>query len=83
MLDIKFIRENKDVVQAGASKKHVKINIDELITLDDKRKETLSSIERRAISLHLISLNILILFISSSGIDSVIFGINIYVISHI
>lgn len=47
MLDIKFIRENKDVVQAGAKKKHVDINIDELITLDDKRKEILSSLEKK------------------------------------
>ncbi len=47
MLDIKFIRENKEVVQAGAKKKHVNINIDELITLDDKRKEILLSIEKK------------------------------------
>jgi seryl-tRNA synthetase len=47
MLDIKFIRENKDIVQAGANKKHVKIDVSELITLDDKRKETLSSIEKK------------------------------------
>jgi seryl-tRNA synthetase len=47
MLDIKFIRENKEVVQAGAKKKHVDINIDELIALDDKRKEVLSSIEKK------------------------------------
>lgn len=47
MLDIKFIRENKDIVQAGANKKHVKINIDELISLDDKRKELLSLVEKK------------------------------------
>ena len=47
MLDIKFIRENKDVVQAGAKKKHVDIKIDELIALDDKRREALSSIEKK------------------------------------
>ena len=47
MLDIKFIRENKDVVQAGAKKKHIDINIDALITLDDKRRETLTSIEKK------------------------------------
>jgi len=47
MLDIKFIRENKEVVQAGAKKKHVDINIDDLIALDDKRKEVLSSIEKK------------------------------------
>ena len=47
MLDIKFIRENKEVVQAGAKKKHVDISIDELISLDDKRKEILSQIEKK------------------------------------
>ena len=47
MLDIKFIRENKEVVQVGAKKKNVQINIDELISLDDKRRETLSSIEKK------------------------------------
>ena len=38
MLDIKFIRENKDVVVAGAKKKHIAIDIDRLIALDDQRK---------------------------------------------
>lgn len=47
MLDIKFIRENKDIVQAGAQKKHVKIDIAELVALDDKRKEALTSIEKK------------------------------------
>lgn len=39
MLDIKFIRENKDIVAAGAKKKLIKIDINKLIELDDKRKE--------------------------------------------
>lgn len=39
MLDIKFIRENKDVVAAGAVKKHIQIDLDLLISLDDKRRE--------------------------------------------
>ncbi len=47
MLDIKFIRENKDVVQAGAQKKHISINIGELLILDDRRKELLTSIEKK------------------------------------
>jgi seryl-tRNA synthetase len=42
MLDIKFIRENKDLVAAGAKKKHVDIDLDALIALDDKRKGILS-----------------------------------------
>lgn len=47
MLDIKFIRENKEVVQKGAEKKHVKINIDELISTDDRRRELLTVIEKK------------------------------------
>lgn len=47
MLDIKFIRENKDIVKAGAQKKRVKIDIDALIALDDRRKALLSSIEAK------------------------------------
>ena len=39
MLDIKFIRENKDIVILGARKKHIDVDIERLISLDDKRKE--------------------------------------------
>lgn len=46
MLDIKFIRENKEVVSMAAKKKYVDINIDELIALDDKRRSTLSNAEK-------------------------------------
>ena len=45
MLDIKFIRENKDIVQAGAKKKHVDIDIEALIALDDDRLKLLKEIE--------------------------------------
>ena len=31
MLDIKFIRENKDIVAAGGEEKHIDIDIDALI----------------------------------------------------
>ena len=37
MLDIKFIRENLDIVKEGAKKKNVDIDLDALIALDDKR----------------------------------------------
>ena len=39
MLDIKFIRENKDLIAAGAKKKHVEVDLDRLVQLDDRRKE--------------------------------------------
>ena len=45
MLDIKFIRENKDLVSAGAKKKRIKFNVDELLALDDERKKLLQSVE--------------------------------------
>jgi seryl-tRNA synthetase len=45
MLDIKFIRENKDIVQAGAKKKRVEIDIDQLIALDDERLKELKEVE--------------------------------------
>jgi seryl-tRNA synthetase len=38
MLDIHFIRENADLVKAGAEKKGITVDIDRLITLDDERK---------------------------------------------
>ncbi|MDP1625174.1 MAG: serine--tRNA ligase [bacterium] len=47
MLDIKFIRENKDIVKAGAIKKHVNVDIDALVALDDLRKMLLTSIEAK------------------------------------
>ena len=45
MLDIKFIRENKDIVALAAVKKHVKIDIDALIALDDSRRALMAEIE--------------------------------------
>lgn len=39
MLDIHFIREHSDIVKAGAAKKHIKVDIDGLLTIDDERRE--------------------------------------------
>lgn len=47
MLDIKFIRENKEIVALGAKKKHMDFDVDALISVDDKRKELMSRIEER------------------------------------
>lgn len=38
MLDIHFIRENADLVKAGAEKKRIPADIDRLLALDDERK---------------------------------------------
>ena len=38
MLDIKFIRENRDLVRSGAEAKGISISLDEIFSLDDKRR---------------------------------------------
>jgi seryl-tRNA synthetase len=45
MLDIKFIRENKDIVQAGAKKKCIDVDIEKLLALDDARLKELKEVE--------------------------------------
>ncbi|MCD5389844.1 MAG: serine--tRNA ligase [Candidatus Pacebacteria bacterium] len=45
MLDIKFIRENRDLVKAAAQKKHIKIDVDRLLQLDIERLDLLRNIE--------------------------------------
>ncbi|MGB0925250.1 MAG: YgjP-like metallopeptidase domain-containing protein, partial [Minisyncoccia bacterium] len=45
MLDIKFIREHRDVVKKAAIKKHIEIDIDKLIQLDDQRLDILRELE--------------------------------------
>ncbi|MFA6515342.1 MAG: serine--tRNA ligase [Candidatus Paceibacterota bacterium] len=45
MLDIKFIRENKDIIKEGAKKKHIEVDIDSLISVDEKRLAILSRVE--------------------------------------
>ena len=45
MLDIKFIRDNKDIVKEGAKKKHIEIDIDNLLTVDENRLAILSRVE--------------------------------------
>lgn len=45
MLDIKFIRDNKEIVQEGAKKKLIDIDIEKLISLDDERLRALKEVE--------------------------------------
>lgn len=47
MLDIKFIRENKDIVAAGAKKKHIDVDLNRLVELDDRRKELQASMDEK------------------------------------
>jgi seryl-tRNA synthetase len=55
MLDIKFIKENKDIVSAGAKKKYVEFDVDALISADDKRRELLTSIEAKRAEQNVVS----------------------------
>ncbi len=45
MLDIKFIRENREVIKEASRKKCLDFNIDELIEIDEKRREILQKVE--------------------------------------
>ena len=45
MLDVKFIRENLELVEKSAKEKGYKVNVREVIDLDDKRKRELSEAE--------------------------------------
>ncbi|MEK7567577.1 MAG: serine--tRNA ligase [Patescibacteria group bacterium] len=47
MLDIKFIRENKDLIDLAAKKKLIKFDVSKLIEVDDKRRETLQLVESK------------------------------------
>lgn len=47
MLDIKFIRENKDLIKEGARKKRIDFNVDELLTIDDQRRELMTKAEAK------------------------------------
>ncbi len=45
MLDVKFIRENLELVEKSTREKGYKINIKEVIQLDDERKKLLAEVE--------------------------------------
>jgi len=45
MLDIKFIKEHRDLVKSAAIKKHINVDVDKLLRLDSERLELLREIE--------------------------------------
>jgi seryl-tRNA synthetase len=45
MLDIKFIRENADIVKSAITKKHISLDLDVLIAKDDERLNLLKEVE--------------------------------------
>lgn len=46
MLDIKFIRENKKLIEDNCKNRHVNVNVEELLKLDDERKKLLQQTEK-------------------------------------
>jgi seryl-tRNA synthetase len=47
MLDIKFIRENLDIVKMAAQKKRIKVDLDRLVKLDDERRALMQQVEEK------------------------------------
>lgn len=47
MLDIKFIRENIDLVKLAAIKKHITVDLDRLVIIDDERRQLMSIVETK------------------------------------
>lgn len=47
MLDIKFIRENLDIVKMAATKKKMKVDLDRLVAVDDMRREVMQRLEAK------------------------------------
>jgi seryl-tRNA synthetase len=45
MLDVKFIRENKELIREAARKKLIEFSVDELLNFDDDRLKVLASVE--------------------------------------
>ena len=47
MLDLHFIRENAELIKAGAAKKHIQVDLDRLLVIDDERKSLRQEIEAK------------------------------------
>lgn len=45
MLDIKFIKENKDLIKEAARKKHISFDVEVLMAEEEKRKQLLAEVE--------------------------------------
>lgn len=58
MLDIHFIRENADVIKDGARKKHIEVDIDRLIAVDDERKALRQELDEKRAEQNRASFNI-------------------------
>jgi seryl-tRNA synthetase len=58
MLDIKFIRENAELVKMAAKKKKINVDVDRLLLVDDKRREIMTVLETRKAEQNRFSLDI-------------------------
>jgi len=47
MLDIKFIRENLEIVKLAATKKHIAVDLDRLMVVDDERRTFMQALEAK------------------------------------
>ncbi|MBI2062948.1 MAG: serine--tRNA ligase [Candidatus Yanofskybacteria bacterium] len=47
MLDIKFIRDNKDLISDAVRKKGIKFDVDELLAVDERRRQILQELEAK------------------------------------
>ena len=45
MLDIQFIRENRELVAKKAAEKNISVDLDQLLGFDEKRRELLQVVE--------------------------------------
>lgn len=45
MLDIKFIRENRDLIKEAARKKRMKVDVDRLLAVDEKRRALIAEVD--------------------------------------
>jgi seryl-tRNA synthetase len=45
MLDIKFIKENPDIIKAAIEKKNISFNLDDLLATEEKRREAITNYE--------------------------------------
>lgn len=46
MLDIDFIRDNEEILKEAARKKHIDVDIDELLKIDEARREQIQKVEK-------------------------------------
>ncbi len=67
MLDIKFIRENAELVKMAAKKKKIKVDIDRLLLIDDTRREKMTILEAKKAEQNRVSLDIV-----QAGADAVL-----------